>query len=66
VASAVRSQRQPDSADVIGGGNVAFGVPRQADAEAERAERRASWFGGGQYQAPASLPASGRWPSHSA
>ena len=35
-------ERQPDSADVIGRGNVAFGVPRQADAGAGRAERRAS------------------------
>ena len=42
------------------------GVPRQADAGAGRAERRASRLGRGQYQAPASFPASGCWLSHCA
>ena len=32
LASAVHWQRQPDSTDVIGGGNVASGVPRWAGA----------------------------------
>jgi hypothetical protein len=53
------SERQPDGLDVIGGGNVAAGVPRWADAG--RGERNGGPAGPaqGRLQAPASLPVPG-------
>jgi hypothetical protein len=59
-------QHQPDSLDVIGGGDVISGVPGWAGAG------RGGRNGGqparqrGSLQAPASLSAASRWDSHSA
>jgi hypothetical protein len=66
LASAMHSQRQPDSLDVIGGGHVASGVPRWAGAGRGEQNGGPADSARDSLHAPASVSAPGRWPSHCA